>query len=81
MARAAGFVGMFVALLIGVTELPAPLGAQDKGQTKSSMDPIAQQVTEKFAEFEKTQDPKFVYQALDLMEAAEAKRPAGDVAA
>jgi hypothetical protein len=81
MTRATSFVWMYVALLIGATGLAASQGAQSKRKIEGPMDDTAQQVKEKFAEFEKTQDPKFVYQALDLMEAAEAKMSAGDLTA
>jgi hypothetical protein len=72
---------MLMALLIGDAGLAASAGAQSDRQIEGPMDDIAQQEKEKFAEFHKTQDPKFVYQALDLIEAAEAKVPAGDTAA
>jgi hypothetical protein len=39
------------------------------------------QLAEKFAAFEKEQDPTLVYEAADLIEAAERDVPAGDVAA
>ena len=45
------------------------------------MDLTDQQVTEKFAAFEKDQDPTLVHEALDLIEAAERDMPVGDAAA
>lgn len=45
------------------------------------MDFTDQQVTEKFAAFEKEQDPTLVHEALDLIEAAERSVPAGETAA
>ena len=50
-------------------------------QPVSNADAVNQQVTEKFAEFGKTQDPAFVHQALDAIEAAEANMPLDDPAA
>ena len=45
------------------------------------MDFTDKQVTEKFAAFEKEQDPTLVHEALDLIEAAERGVSAGDTAA
>lgn len=45
------------------------------------MDLTDKQVTEKFAAFEKEQDPTLVHEALNLIEAAERDMPAGDAAA
>jgi len=45
------------------------------------MDSLEQQVKEKFAEFEATRNPTPVYEALNLIEAAEAPMPIEDVAA
>ena len=50
-------------------------------QTLSIMDFTEQQVTEKLAAFEKEQDTTLVYEALDLIEAAERYVPVGDKAA
>lgn len=44
------------------------------------MDVTDKRVAEKFAAFEKEQDPTLVYEALDLIEAAERKASAGDTA-
>ena len=45
------------------------------------MDLTDQQVAEKLAAFEKEQDPMLLYEAMDLMEAAERELPAGDTVA
>jgi hypothetical protein len=45
------------------------------------MDSVDQQVNEKFAEFEEKRDPASVYEALGLIEAAEAPMPLADTAA
>lgn len=50
-------------------------------QALSIMDFIDQQVTEKFAAFKKDQNPTLVYEALDLIEAAERGVPVGATAA
>jgi hypothetical protein len=50
-------------------------------QTLSAVDLTDKQVTEKFAAFEKDQDPTLMHEALDLIEAAERDVPAGDTAA
>jgi hypothetical protein len=64
--------------LIGSAYIPfLPL----EEQTLSIMDSTDKQVTEKFAAFEKEQDPVLVHEALDLIETAERDMPAGDTAA
>src|SRR5256885_15319335 len=45
------------------------------------MDVTDKQLVEKFAAFEKEQDPTLVYEASDLIEATEQDVPAGDAAA
>ena len=47
----------------------------------STADLTDQQVTEKLAAFEKEQDPTRLYEAMDLIEAAERELPAGDTVA
>jgi hypothetical protein len=50
-------------------------------QTGSIMDLIDKRVAEKFAAFEKEQEPSLVYEALDTIEAAERDIPLGDATA
>ena len=51
------------------------------GQTESTMDLADQRVAERFADFEKAQDPTLVLEALETIEAAERDMPIGDAAA
>ena len=70
----------FVGLLIGMGLFASP-PIRWKKQTEKTMDSVDQRVTEKFAEFEKKQDPTAVFEALDSIEAAVRDVPPGDVAA
>ena len=78
MIEAIHFAGLFAGLLIGATGLSASPQAHLKEQFGNAMNFMDQQVAEKFAEFEKKQDPTFIYEALDSIEAAESKMPPGD---
>ena len=72
------YLWVFAGLLIGTAcVLVSPLEVQ----TLSTMDLTDKQVTEKFAAFEKNQDPTLVHEALDLIEATERDIPADDTAA
>lgn len=71
------FASVFAGSLIGTAHIFVSPFAE---QRWSIMDYIDKQVMEKFAAFEKEQDPTLVHEALDLIEAAERGLPAGDTA-
>jgi hypothetical protein len=72
---------LLLGILIGSQVCPPARADSGRSKQETRMDAIEQQVNEKFAEFEKTRDPVFVYEILDSIEAAESAMPQGDVAA
>jgi len=73
-------VWLSIALLSGMTGFASPVVQGEMGVV-STMNSVDQRVTEKVAEFEKKQDPTFIYEALESIEAAQANMPLGDAAA
>lgn len=75
------FVRRLTQYLIAATALFGASVLWGEVQPVTNTNAVNQEVTEKFAEFGKTQDPAFVHQALDAIEEAEAKMPLDDPAA